>query len=194
MPKSRQTEEPDNPYFPRNCKETQGQLGICKWDHIRNETYVFACGILTIAAQLPSSIFIGVGYVARCALQEWLCKSTACAVCRELEVNQLIGFANHGTAGEHHGHGSANPVGEGCDVVHSVLPEHGHLLRWLEDSVEELAQDDEEGHEVCCNHGVRAMGVVSNVLFGHAEQPGNCLGKRGGLPESSDPLAPRRSE
>lgn len=57
-----------------------------------------------------------------------------------------LGVNNRGTTkdgGEH----LTNPIRKRCNIVHGVLPEGRHLGLRTEDTVEELAHDDEEWHE-----------------------------------------------
>jgi hypothetical protein len=77
---------------------------------------------------------------------------TARSVGRTLKYGQFRLRANDRGTTEDRGEHPANPVRKRCGVVHRILPEGRHLGLWAEDTVEELAHDNEEGHEGSGDH------------------------------------------
>lgn len=153
-------------------------ISFCFWIAGKGMTYIVTTAVLAISTD-PSTFRVGQISNSR-GREPWPSILAASHICWACEERKLTLAAHHRCTTQDGSQDAPNPICEWRRIVHGVLPKRRHLFMVAQDPIEQLAHDNEEGHQSGGDHGIRAMSVSKTL---------SCLmGKHS--PQSCDPLAP----
>lgn len=149
MPKYGQMTELCKPMPVKYC----AAVSVCLWILVKTVAYIVATTIFAISAN-PSTLRIR-KVASTLGRNPWSGVLAAGHIRRTREMCEFTLAAHNGCATQDSGQNTPNPVREWRYIVHGVLPEDRHLLMRAQDAVEQLAHDNEKGHQSRGDHGIR---------------------------------------